>query len=118
MAFNPTYAAIGDNKVDVYGATLTGVWSITFGGSDTYLTGGLALVAATFGLSRPIAGMIQIAINTAAIVANALWNSQTSKLQLQEVNVGLASTPAPFQELPNTTSIANFAYTFLIITQR
>ena len=116
--FNPVYAGVGDNKLDVYGATDVAMFTITFGASDTYTAGGLALTAATFGLSRPIAGIVMLGGNTAGIVVGLYWNTQTQKLQMTEVNVGLASTPAEFQELAASTSIASFAFTVLVFTQR
>jgi hypothetical protein len=121
MSFNPTYAAVGDNKLDVYGATEVGMWTITFGAGDTYVTGGLALVAATFGLSRPIAGMNVIAINTAALTVgvgdNVIWNSQTQKLQFEGVGGGGVGT-VPATELNSGISIANMALTIQIICLR
>lgn len=118
MAFNTTIAGLGDNKLDVYGATPTAVFTITFGGADTYVAGGLALTQANFGLSRPIAGVHVMGVNTAGIPFQYLWNTQTQKLQFQNVNVGLASTPAPLQDLTAATSIANVVLTVLVIAQR
>ena len=119
--FNPTYAPVGDNKLDVYGATEVGIWTITFGASDTYATGGLALTAATFGLSRPIAGINVIGCNTAAITTgigdNEVWNTQTQKLQFEGTSAGTAGA-APIEELANGTSIANAQLTVQIFTQR
>jgi hypothetical protein len=108
MAFTPTYAGVGDNKIDDYGATAVAIWTITFSTGDTYVTGGLALVAATFGLSRPILGIVQVATNTAGIIASAVWNQQTSKLQLLVSGAELASA----------TSLTGVVLTVLVITQR
>lgn len=108
MAFTPTYAGSGDNKLDVYGATATAIWTITFSTGDTYVTGGLALVAATFGLSRPILGIVPVATNTAGVIATPTWNSQTSKMQLLVSGADLGSA----------TSLTGVVYTVLIITQR
>jgi hypothetical protein len=121
MSFNPVYTALGDNKRDVYGATEVGMWTITFGAGDTYVTGGLALVAATFGLSRPIAGINVMAINTAALTVgvgdNVIWNSQTQKLQFEGAGGGAAGTVG-VAELNNGVSIANAALTLQIICLR
>jgi hypothetical protein len=116
MAFAPTYAGVGDNKLDVYGATDVAMWTITFGASDTYVTGGLALVAATFGLSRPIAGVIVIGQNTAMEGILWVWNTTTQKLQ---AFVTGASSGAVLAELGSASSlIQSAAITVLIPTQR
>jgi hypothetical protein len=80
MAFNPVYAAVGDNGRDLYGATPVAIWTVTTGAADTYVAGGLALAAASFGLSRPIAAVEVIGVNTAAIGITWVWNVQTQKL--------------------------------------
>lgn len=117
MAFNATIAGSGDNKFDVYGATDVSIASITFGGADTYVTNGLALTAAQFGLPRPILGIVFLGGNTAGIVTGLYWNTQTQKLQMLGAGGGVAGTVA-FAELANGTSIANFAFTVLVITSR
>jgi hypothetical protein len=117
MAFAPTYAGVGDNKRDVYGATEVGIWSITFSGADTYVTGGLALTSATFGLSRPILAVEVLATNTAAGVWYWAFNNQTGKLQMYGTGGGVAGTAA-FAEASNATSIANFAIAVIVYTQR
>jgi len=114
MAFNPTYAAVGDNKLDIYGATPTALWTISFGGSDTYVAGGLPLVAATFGLARPIAGVLTVGYNTAAFVNGWVWNPQTQKLQGLTVGV----SPAAFVDLVAATSLTGVVLTVLVIAQR
>lgn len=106
MSFNPTYAGVGDNKIDVYGATATAIWTIAFASGDTYVAGGLALASATFGLSRPIAGIIPIGDNTAGIIATPTWNTQTQKLQLLVSGAEVSG------------SLTGVTYTVLIITQR
>jgi hypothetical protein len=111
--FNPVYAGAGDNKLDVYGATDVAIWTITFGGSDTYTAGGLALVAATFGLSRPILAVEVIGANTAAFGVDWAWNSQTQKLQAEWTGAVLS---AAFAEISG--SIANWAITVRVTTQR
>lgn len=118
MAFAQVLAGVGDNKLDIFGATPAALFTLTFGGADTYVTGGLSLTGAQFGLSRGIGGILCVGGNSASVVAEPYWNTQTQKLMLQEVNVGLASTPAPFQELPNATSIANFVYSLLVLALR
>jgi hypothetical protein len=115
--FNPTYAGSGDNKRDVYGATEVGVWTITFGASDTYVTGGLALTAATFGLSRPILGLEVIGANTAASVYAYQWNSQTSKLMMLGTGGSTAGTAA-YADASSGASMASFAITVRVTTQR
>jgi hypothetical protein len=122
MAFNPTYAKVGDNGLDVYGATEVGCWTITFGGADTYVTGGLALVSQNFGLSRPIAGVNILGINTAAITLgigdNIIWNTQTQKLQMEGSNATVTAGAAGIQELNNGVSIANLQVTVQVFTLR
>jgi len=113
--FNAVYAGLGDNKTDYLGSIPVAMFTITFGASDTYLTGGLALTAALFGLSRPIAGIIIVGQNTAAGGQDWAWNSQTLKLQAFQSTTG---APAALVELANTTTIANFALTVLVIAQR
>ena len=114
MAFNPTYAPVGDNKLDVFGATPAAVWTITFGGADTYVAGGLALVASTFGLSRPIAGVLHLGSNTAlSVVMLPVWNTQTQKLQLLWTGPAISGVLAEV-----SGSIANFAMTVLVLAQR
>lgn len=118
MAFTPTYAAVGDNKLDAWGATDVATdWTITFSSGDTYVTGGLALVAATFGLSRPIADVQVVAVNTAASVWNWVWNSQTSKLMMLGAGGGVAGTAA-FADGGSGTSMTGFVVTVRVVTQR
>jgi len=120
--FNPVYAGLGDNKLDVWGSTEIGTWTITFGAADTYVTGGLALTAATFGLSRPIAGMNIIGVNTAAFTVgvgdNIIWNSQTQKLQFEGSSSVTTLGAAPIAELASGTPIANVQLTVQIFTLR
>jgi hypothetical protein len=115
--FNPVYAGVGDNKLDVYGATDVAIWTMAFTASDTYLTGGLALLAATFGLSRPIAGVVVLGQNTAGGTAGMvwIWNTQTQKLQAFWTGAVVSTALA---EVTNTTSIASVTLTVLVITQR
>ena len=113
--FNAVFAGLGDNKTDFLGAIPVAMYTITFGAADTYLTGGLALTAANFGLSRPIAGVLVVGQNTASVGQEWNWNSQTQKLQAIQSTTG---APAAFVELANTTSIANFAMTVLVLAQR
>ena len=80
MSFNLTYAGAGDNKSDVYGSTPVAIWTIATGAADTYVAGGMALSAASFGLSRPIASVDVIGVNTAALGITWVWNVQTQKL--------------------------------------
>jgi hypothetical protein len=117
MAFNAVIAGVGDNKRDVYGATDTSVSTITFGAGDTYVAGGLALLAAQFGLSRPIAGIKVIGVNTVASVWDWAWNTQTQKLQMLGAGGGAAGTAA-FADATAATAMANFQVTVLVITQR
>lgn len=115
MAFNPVFAGLGDNKTDFLGAIPVAMFTITFGAGDTYLTNGLALAAANFGLSRPIAGILVVGKNTAAIGMDFVWNTQTQKLQAIQSTTG---APAALVEVANATSIASFGLTVLVIAQR
>lgn len=114
MAFTPTYAGSGDNKRDVYGATEVGIWTITFSAGDTYVAGGLALAAATFGLSRPILTVEVVGVNTAGFVYGWVWNTQTAKLMGLTVGV----SPAAFVDLVSTTSLTGVVLTVRVTTQR
>ena len=112
--FNPVYAGVGDNKLDVYGATDVAIWTLAFTASDTYLTGGLALVAASFGLSRPIASVEVIGFNTAALGMVWQWNVTTQSL-MAFWSAGSATT---LPQVGNTTTIASFTLTVRVTTQR
>lgn len=113
--FNPVVAGVGDNKQESMGAIPIGMFTLTFTGTDTYLTGGMALTAALFGLSRPIAGIQVVGYNTAALGMEFFWNTQTQKLMARQSTTG---APAAFVEVANTTTIANFVLTLVIIGQR
>lgn len=118
MAFNPTYAPVGDNRIDAWGATeVAQDWTISFATGDTYVAGGLALTAGLFGLSRPIADVTVVGANTAAIVWNWSWNTQTSKLMMLATSAGVAGT-APFEDNPNATSLTGMVITVRVVTQR
>ena len=108
MAFNPVYAGSGDNKLDVFGATDVATFTLSFTTGDTYVAGGLSLTAATFGLSRPILGINAIGTNTAGIIAEPMWNTQTSKLMLLVSGADLGAG----------TSLTGVSYTLQIFTQR
>lgn len=115
--FNPVYAGIGDNKRDVYGATEVGLWSIAFASGDTYTSGGLALVAATFGLSRPILSVELVGANTAAILWNWVWNVQTQKLMMLGAGGGTAGT-VPNADATSSQSLTGFIIYVQVTTQR
>lgn len=115
--FNPVYAGVGDNKRDVYGATEVAIFTIAFASGDTYTTGGLALTAAIFGLSRPILSVEVIGCNTAAIVWQWMWNVQTQKLMMLGTSgntVGLA----PNADATGSPSLTGFIVTVIVTTQR
>lgn len=107
-----TVVAVGDNKRDVYGATEVAMFDVTF--DNSYPAGGYAVVAKTFGLSRPIAGIAFIAVNTAGIVQMFYYNNQTGKIMVLMVG---ASTAA-FADLTPTTNIATMTVRALVFTQR
>ena len=113
--FNPTYAGVGDNKLDVYGSTDVAIWTIAFGGSDTYLTGGLTgLLAATFGLSRPILSVEVVGVNTAGLGMIWVWNTQTSALMAYWS--GTAS--AVLNQVTNGTPLTGIVLTVRVTVQR
>lgn len=118
MAFTQVVAGSGDNKRDVYGATDVSICTIAFGAGDTYVAGGLALAAAQFGLSRPILGVVVIGSNTAGIVIEWRWNTQTQKLMAMFANVGAINIPVQDIEDPNATVLTGMVLTVLVITQR
>lgn len=117
MAFNPVYTPVGDNKYDVYGSTGVAIFDIVFGAGDTYVAGGLALAAATFGLSRPIASVEPMGSNTAATVWNWFWNTQTQKFMMLGAGGGAAGTAAN-ADATAATAMANFSVRVLVTTQR
>ena len=114
MAFNAVLAGVGDNKRDIYGATDVAIWTIAFGAGDTYVAGGLALTAAQFGLSRPIAGVELIGVNTAGFVNDWVWNTQTQKFMGLTVGV----SPAAFVDLVAGTSLTGVVLTVRVTAQR
>lgn len=118
MAFSQVIAGSGDNKRDVYGSTDVSIATIAFGAGDTYVAGGLALLAALFGLSRPILGVIVIGSNTAGVGLNWSWNSQTQKLQALMANVGAINTPVGDVDATVGTVLTGMVLTVLVITQR
>jgi len=113
--FNPVVAGLGDNDNDVWGATGVAMFTMTFAAGDTYLTNGFALDKTKFGLSRPIAAVIVCGYNTAGIGMEWFWNAQTQKLQARWTGAAVSSALA---EVTNTTAIAGFVVTILVITQR
>lgn len=120
MAFNVTYTAVGDGKRDIWGATEMGpTWTLNFSGADTYVTGGLALTSSLFGLSRPIGGIYLCGFNSAAILFDFGWNTQTQKLMMFDIVVTAAgATHYQFNEAAAGTSMANFQITATILCQR
>jgi hypothetical protein len=116
MAFNPTYTGSGDNKLDVYGATAVAIWTIAFSAADTYVTGGLALLAATFGLSRPILGVEVIGFNTAGTGIVWQWNTTTGKLQAFVTGAASGSLLAELSSA--NTAIQSDTITVRVTTQR
>ena len=114
---NPVIAGVGDNKRDVYGATEVGIFTLTFGAGDTYVSGGLALTNASFGLSRPLISAEVMGGNTVSTVWNWFWNTQTSKVMMLGSGGGAAGTAAN-ADAANATAMANFAVTVIVTTQR
>lgn len=112
--FNPVYAAVGDNKRDVWGATDVAYYTISFATGDTYTAGGLSLTAALFGLSRPIASVVVEGVNTAGFVNGWVWNTQTQKLMGLTVGV----SPAAFVDMVAGTSLTGVVLTVRVTTQR
>lgn len=110
-----TIAGVGDNKYDIYGATPTGVFTVTM--DTSYPAGGYALTAAAFGLSRPIAGVLVIGVNTAALVSAYQYNAATGKLQVLSTTAGAAGT-VPFQDEDAATNLSTFVLTVLVICKR
>lgn len=113
--FNPVFTGVGDSKHDFCGAIEVAMFDLTFTGTDTYLTNGMALTQANFGMSRPIGGIAIIGYNTAGLGIEWFWNTQTQKLQAR--GAGAASSGLLI-EVPNTTSIANFAVRVVVFAQR
>jgi len=113
--FNATIAGVGDNKLDVYGATDVSISTLTFLSTDTYLTGGYTgLTAAAFGLSRPILSIEVIGMNTAGLGMVWIWNTQTSALMAYWS--GTAS--AVLNQVANTTSLNGVVLTVRVTGQR
>ena len=83
---------VGDNKRDVYGATEIGVFDMTL--DNSYPAGGYVLTSQTFGVSRPLLAVEPMGGNTASVVWNYFWNTQTSKFQVLGASGGAAGTAA------------------------
>jgi|SRR5271155_5372084 len=115
--FNPTLTKVGDGGREVYGATEVGTWQAAFLSTDTYTTGGWALTANQFGLSRPLAGVSVTGMNTAAIVWFWAWNFQTSKLQMLGAGGGAAGT-VTFADATSSQSLSGFTIQLLLWTTR
>lgn len=115
--FNPILTKVGDGGREVYGATEVGTWQAAFLSTDTYTTGGWALTNATFGLSRPIAGVSVTGANTAAIVWQWQWNIQTSKLQMLGAGGGAAGT-VTYADATSAQSLSGFTIQLLVWTIR
>lgn len=113
--FNPVFSNVGDDKTDFLGAIPVSIQTLTFAAGDTYLTGGMALLAAQFGMSRPIGGISVIGYNTAGIGIEWFWNTQTQKLQARWTGPAISGVLA---EVGNTTPIAGFAITLLVFAAR
>lgn len=113
--FNPVYAGLGDNKRDVYGATEVAIFTIAFAAGDTYLTGGLALTNAIFGLSRPLLAVEVMGGNTASIGMTWSWNTQTNKLQAEWTGPAISGVLA---EVANNTSLTGVILTVIATTLR
>lgn len=109
-----TLAAVGDNKLDIYGATPTAMFDITF--DNSYPAAGYAVVAANFGLSRPIAGIVFIAVNTAGFVRQYQYNNQTAKIMVL-MTVGAAGTAA-YVDVTPATDLSASKVRALILCQR
>lgn len=119
MAFNPTYAGVGDNKLDIYGATPVSIWTIAFSSADTYVTGGLALACVTFGLttlvSQPAAVEV-IGTNTAGLGIVWQWNTTTGKLQAFVTGAASGSLLAELSSA--NTAIQSVTITVRVTVQR
>jgi hypothetical protein len=115
--FNPVLTKVGDGGREVYGATEVGTWQAAFATGDTYTTGGWALTAGQFGLSRPIAGVTVNGYNTAAIVWIWQWNFQTSKLQMLGAGGGAAGTVS-FADATSAQSLTGMTIQLFIWTTR
>lgn len=114
--FNATFAAVGDNGLDAYGATDVGIWTLTFLSTDTYLTNGYTgITAAKFGLSRPILAIEVIGVNTAGVGMTWVWNTQTSALMAFWTGAGLSAVLA---QVTNTTSLSGIVLTVRVTTSR
>jgi len=116
--FNPVLTKVGDGGREVYGATEVGTWQAAFASGDTYTTGGWALTAALFGLSRPIAGIEVNGYNTAAIVWMWQWNFQTAKLQMLGAGGTATAGTVTFADATSTQSLTGMVIQLFIWTTR
>lgn len=107
-----TIAGVGDNKYDIYGSTPAGMFDITY--DNSYPAAGYAVTQASFGLSRPIAGILFLAVNTAASVNQFYYNNQTAKIMVLMVG----ATTAAFADLTATTNIATWVTRVLVFCRR
>lgn len=114
--FNPTFTGVGDNRLDYMGAIPIAIFDMLFTGTDTYLTGGIALTSANFGLSRPICAVEVMGANTASPGWIWSWNTQTNKLQAFQSTTG---APAALVEVNNTnTGLQNASLRLIVTAQR
>jgi len=106
-----------DNS-DVEGATPTVVAQVTL--DNSYPAGGygsaLGFSAQALGL-RLILGFEVIGVNTAAIAADYIWNTQTQKLQVLGTTAGVAGA-LPNQDLTPAVNLSTFIVTLKIWGQR
>lgn len=109
-----TLAAVGDNKLDIYGSTPAAVYDVTL--DNSYPAGGYVVTAAQFGF-RGLAGLKIIGINTAGVVNNYAWNSQTGKLMVLRTTAGVAGT-APNQDATPAADFSTVVLRVLAIALR
>lgn len=105
-------APVIDEKLDYAGTTPFGIFDLT--GDNNYPAGGYAVNAALFGL-RLLAGLIELANNTAGIGVYLSYNNQTGKIQFLQCP-GTAAGPGV--EIGGGTNVSAFVYRCAIVGLR
>lgn len=107
-----TIAGVGDNKYDIYGSTPAGMFDITY--DNSYPAAGYAVTAGNFGLSRPIAGILFLGVNTAAFVNQFVYNNATAKIMILKVG----ATTAAFVDSSAAADFSTFITRVLVFCRR
>ena len=103
MAITPTFAADANGRQRV-GKQKVVTGRLTFGGSDTYATGGFAYTPALFGLST-IESIELGSAWTGTTAVNAVWDKTNTKIMLFET---AGTVDLPHKEVSNTQAVNSY----------